>query len=400
LLQAASHRGLRRLIGRKQVLWSSGSHLDLLAELMSFSPLRRHVAVLAMLWGGGGCRSDVDVDDDVMEMTCPSGRGLASLDSGIEMEPGTLVADPLMPFPDSLLDVGIYPLAPDLSVVPERVVPYAPVWPLWSNGSDKHRYMVLPEGETIDTSEPGAWTFPPGALLFKTFLYDDGFEGCPRPVETRIMRKSPEGRWDYAVYGWDPAGEHAERLDIAEPIPIAVTGPTGAFEHHVPARIECRACHESSIGESLGLERLQLSAALGEATTHQLEDFEARGLLSHAVTAERIEHADETTFEVLGMFHGNCVHCHNGSDGPSSSFDLRHEVALANTIGRETESSASAAGIRIVPGRPEESILFLAVSGEHDDPEIKPMPPTGVDVRDEASIELLRELILGLQEDG
>jgi hypothetical protein len=43
-------------------------------------------------------------------------------------------------------------------------------------------------------------------------------------------------------------------------------------------------------------------------------------------------------------------------------------------------------------------MLFLAISGEHDDPEIKDMPPVGVDVRDTASIETLRSFIGGLPE--
>jgi hypothetical protein len=49
-----------------------------------------------------------------------------------------------------------------------------------------------------------------------------------------------------------------------------------------------------------------------------------------------------------------------------------------------------------VPGSPETSILFLAFSGETDDPEVSAMPPMGVDVRDQAAIELLRAFILEL----
>jgi hypothetical protein len=389
------------------------------------SSAHRFLAALLVVSGSNGCRGDADVvaDDDIGDAStsssgssdggthsesgsesddgepagCPSGPGPAGIGS-IAVEPGTLVDDPFMSFPGELAEVGIYPHAPDLSVVPEGALLYEPAWPLWSNGSDKHRYLILPAGTSIDTTDPAAWTFPPGALLFKTFLYDDGVQGCPRPVETRVMRKTLEGGWDYAVYGWDLAGEQAERLDIAEPNPIPVMGEQGAFEHHVPARIECRACHESARGEALGVERLQLSASLGDAATMQLEDLEEHGAFEQSVEAEMIVHADEDTRNVLGMFHGNCVHCHNGSGGPSSSFDLRHDVALANTIGQETESSASAAGIRIVPGSPEQSILFQAFSGETDDPEVKSMPPMGVDVRDAASIELLRRFISDLEE--
>jgi hypothetical protein len=330
-------------------------------------------------------------------MGCPSGPAPVTRTGAVE--PGTLVADPLAPFPADLSDVGIYPDAPDLSVVPDVAIHYVPAWPLWSNGSGKHRYLVLPPDATIDASDPPAWVLPTGALMFKTFLFDDGVDGCPRPVETRVMRKASDGTWDYAVYGWDKAGVTGQRLDIGDRVPIEVTGDEGPFVHHVPARIECRACHESSWGDALGVERLQLSTPLGEASQPQLDAWWERGLLSDPVSSQIIEHDDEATRQVLGMFAGNCVHCHNGSGGPSSSFDLRHDVALANTIDQPTESSASASGIRIVSGTPEQSILFLAFSGETNDPEVEPMPPVGVDVRDAAAVELLRAFISAL-EDG
>ena len=58
-------------------------------------------------------------------------------------------------------------------------------------------------------------------------------------------------------------------------------------------------------------------------------------------------------------------------------------------------SSASADGIRIVPGSPDESVLFAAVAGSGDI-ETKDMPPVGVALRDAAAIELLREWIVAL----
>ena len=107
-----------------------------------------------------------------------------------------------------------------------------------------------------------------------------------------------------------------------------------------------------------------------------------------------IEHADDTTRRVLGWLHGDCVHCHNGLDGPSSSFDLRADVALQNLVGVESDDSASAGGIRVVPGDPDTSLMFLAIAGQGDD--VKAMPPVGVDVRDAAAVDLVRTWIEGL----
>ncbi len=342
--------------------------------------------------GNSGSESTTDTGEPA---GCPSGEGPAirSTPAGDD----TLVHNPLDDWPDTLQGVGLYPDAPSLSVVADVAVHYAPAWPLWSNGSAKHRYLVVPQGAVVDSSDPDGFVAPVGTLAFKTFIYDDGVRGCARPVETRVMRKTEDGTWDYAVYGWDPEGQTADLLDIAAPVPIDVVGADGAFEHNVPARIECRACHESALDELLGFSRLQLSEPLADGRQDQLAALQASGVLSTAVAPQLIEHPDPTTRDVLGLFAGNCVHCHNGSLGPSSSFDLRPDVALANTIDQPTQSSASASGIRIVAGSPQTSILFLAFSGETDDPEVSAMPPMGVDVRDAAAIEVLRTFILELE---
>lgn len=218
-----------------------------------------------------------------------------------------------------------------------------------------------------------------------------------RPVETRVLRKAEDDTWDYAAYRWDSRGEGATLLPGNASTPIEVMGDDGPFQHHVPAKVECRTCHESSPHRVLGFETLQLSAPLPGEDAMQLATLGDQAIFSDPVKPRLVEHPDPLTVEVLGLFQGNCVHCHNGSGGPSSSFDLRPEVALANTIGQPTEGSGSASGIRIVPGDPAASVLFQAFSGETNDPEVKLMPPLGVDVRDAASIELLRSFIFALE---
>ncbi len=310
----------------------------------------------------------------------------------LEAPEGSLLREPLQALPERFSEVGLYPVAPDFSV-PAQAVPYEPVWPLWSNGSAKRRYIVIPKGETIDTRVT-PWVFPAGTLLFKTFLYtDDSFSDGLRPIETRLMRLDTEGTWDYATYRWNGDGSEATLVDPAAPDPVPVSTEGEEFVHTIPAKLECRTCHESREGEVLGFEALQLG--------DQLDVLGGKDLFAETpATAAPIDHDDPVTRELLGRFYGDCVHCHNGGDGPSSSFDLRPDVALENTIGVMTASSASAFGIRIVPGDPAASILFQSYSGETSDSEVKLMPPVGVDVRDDASIELLRGWILNLNEDS
>jgi hypothetical protein len=101
------------------------------------------------------------------------------------------------------------------------------------------------------------------------------------------------------------------------------------------------------------------------------------------------------TTSVLGYFAGNCVHCHNGTNGAASSFDLRPDVALSNVIDQPTASSATADGIRVFPGKPADSILYLGVKGGTE-LEVKDMPPLGVALRDEGAVQLLNDWITAL----
>ncbi len=313
--------------------------------------------------------------------------------------PGSLLAEPFGPLPERLSETGLYPAAPDLEPQPSVALAYAPAWPLWSSGSVKERFIVLPRGETIDNRSADAWRMPSGTLLFKTFSYIDP-QGDTRPVETRLMRSDADGGWEYAVYRWTPEGDDALLLEIDRPTEAAVPYDP-AQPHTIPAKLECRQCHEASADPVLGLSEVQLAAAITEDGSTMLERLVEAGALAEPPSASPvvIDHDDPSTLEILGWFHGNCVHCHNGGDAENASFSLAATVALDNTIGQPTQSSASGSGIRIVPGDPASSVLFASVSGQSDDPELEDMPPVGIDRRDTAAIERLREFIETL-EDG
>jgi len=265
-------------------------------------------------------------------------------------EPAGFLDEPLGPWPQLLSEIDFE----------ERGESYEPAWPLWSNGSSKDRWLVLPPGEQVDRTSPDRWLFPEGTILFKTFSFD-------RPVETRALRLTEEG-WDYAAWLWRPDGSDAELLEGSFATPIE------GYEHTVPATFECRSCHEVAPSAVLGYSAVQLDP-------------------EHAIDA-----VDAQDRAVLGFFEGNCVHCHSAASTLEDNLlDLRWQHAFDEIVGQPVQGSGQLPGIRVVPGQPEQSILFLAVSLELDDPELKPMPPVGVEVLDEAAIEELRAWILSLE---
>lgn len=280
----------------------------------------------------------------------------------------TLLDEPLSELPAKLSAVGVYPRLPALELA-SRAQAYEPQYPLWSDGGDKQRSLVLPEGESIDDSDPSAYVFPVGTLIFKTFSFrTPNSPDTAVPVETRLLRLNDDG-WQLAAYAWDDTVKDAALLDLKRSQTREILNDDDAVvEHSIPSRLECRQCHESALSEVLGINALQKTKLAG--------------------------HGPLTT-EVLGYLVGNCIHCHNGSNGAASSFDLRPDDALQNLIDRPTESSATADGIRVVPGKPEESVMFLGVQGSNDS-EVKEMPPLGVALRDAGAVTMLKDWITAL----
>jgi glucose/arabinose dehydrogenase len=324
-------------------------------------------------------------------------RTALSADAFTPQKPdGPLVDKPLAPFPTSLSDTGIF--ADDALREPiERAIRFEPTLPLWSNGSHKERWLLLPKGKKVDNSARDAWDYPVGTLFFKTFSYEGA---TPERIETRVIRRTETG-YDYQVYSWLEDGSDAKLEPLANKVPVDVTLADGEkIKHTIPSGFDCRTCHESNDTVIIGFDELRLNGPRSGESGSQLRELAGAGVFAESMPSEpdTVAHDDEQTREVLGYLHGNCAHCHNRSDRTMSVLSLEHDDAFDNIVAVPTQGSGQAHGIRVDPGSPETSVLFLAMSGEGDDPELKAMPPVGVDVRDADAVELVRDWIEALPE--
>ena len=84
------------------------------------------------------------------------------------------------------------------------VLPYDLINPLFSDYSDKKRFIWMPQDQTayyIDDSE--VFNFPVGAILIKNFSYNGvAPSNETKNIETRLMIKKNEG-WIFANYVWN-----------------------------------------------------------------------------------------------------------------------------------------------------------------------------------------------------
>src|SRR5688572_24193543 len=60
---------------------------------------------------------------------------------------------------------------------------FQPRYVLWSDGADKRRWIRLPAGKSIDTSDLDHWKFPVGTQFYKEF------SAGGKRLETRLIEK-------------------------------------------------------------------------------------------------------------------------------------------------------------------------------------------------------------------
>jgi hypothetical protein len=257
-------------------------------------------------------------------------------------------------FPTTLTDTGCYDDVAKHEVM-AAALPYELNTALWSDGAVKHRFIVLPDGETITAAETGAWKMPVGTIIIKEFWYEK-VQGDPTsafPMETRFLVKRCEDDGGCAAplegysYRWNDAGTEATLLTDVEAPPgtgLIVKWPVtsggdpddaAVHSHTYPSRAQCVRCHDDSVGRFLGLQTPQLNrpAAFAQGVDNQLRTFDAIGVFDKPLSAGgadakgRLPSSHDPAYSLeeraLSYFHSNCAHCHN-PQGERPTIDFRY----------------------------------------------------------------------------
>src|ERR1019366_5145150 len=69
-------------------------------------------------------------------------------------------------------------------------------------GGDKTRWIYLPPGQKIDTTDMDEWTFPVGTKIFKEFSLPQGDASPGTRIETRLLWKHAPKTWYRTTYAW------------------------------------------------------------------------------------------------------------------------------------------------------------------------------------------------------
>lgn len=311
--------------------------------------------------------------------------------------------------PATLAETGLYADF-DARIIANGILSFEPQYPLWSDGAEKSRWVLIPPGAVIDASDPDSWHFPAGTKFWKEFRFG-------RRVETRYIEYVGGTDWIFAAYVWKEDGSEAT---LAPQRGIrGVAEIADGVRHDIPGYYDCLSCHEGQPNRILGFSALQLSPDRDPLAPHarrpsvqdvDLSDLVRRGLiigLPHNLLdlPPRIEAVSPRARAALGYLHANCGTCHN-LRGPLASlgFSLEAPISVKDGCARSGAGTTAVGRAslfhpatlttpdpeRIAPGQPTASVLIARMSSREPSTQ---MPPLGTHLVDRDGLAIVNAWI-------
>jgi hypothetical protein len=198
--------------------------------------------------------------------------------------------------PVALSCTGLYAVWANLTVAPD-VRAYTPGATMWVDGADSSRWIWLPPGATVDTTDPNNWQFPVGTKLWQELRL------LGLRIETRFLWKEAPGLWFRTTFAWTEDQSAAPALALGQP-------NARGLPYEIPAVSVCEKCHDGAGDFVLGFEAVSLAMPMSSGLN--LQALEQANLLSKPPNAMPVVPGDPTTAAALGFLHANCgTSCHN-----------------------------------------------------------------------------------------
>ena len=129
----------------------------------------------------------------------------------------------------------------------EGVHPYSLVSPLFSDQTDKLRFVYVPEGQKLGYVKDKVFIFPVGSTLIKTFAYLNMNGPLEQQLlETRLLINTNTG-WKAISYVWNEEQTDAKRAIAGATIPTSFLNSQGelvAVRYRAPNQNQCKECHQ------------------------------------------------------------------------------------------------------------------------------------------------------------
>src|SRR5579883_2841993 len=220
--------------------------------------------------------------------------------------------------PVALACTNLYSDWTQLTLAPD-VHAYQPGATMWADGADSSRWIWLPPGTKIDTTDLNEWAFPVGTKIWQEFRL------LGKRIETRFLWKQATGLWFRTTFAW------TDDESAAPAITAGVPNARG-LPYEIPSVGQCAQCHGGENDFVLGFEIVGLS--MPQSSGLNLQALEQQGLLSKPPAVNpTLPSTDPTTTGALGFLHANCgTSCHNsGPDAAAGIYGLFLKLTVDQT---------------------------------------------------------------------
>ncbi len=225
------------------------------------------------------------------------------------------------------------------------VVAYDPGLTLWADGATVARYILLPSGQKIDTTDMNEWTFPVGTKVWQEFSLSG------TRVETRWYWKRGPGDWVRGPYVWSADGVSSAQYTTTGVVNV------GGSSYDVPPVADCDTCHVGRIDRLLGVEAVSLAQT--SATGVTIATLTAASQLTVVPPAGSLVIPDDGTglaAPALAWLHSNCgTSCHSASPSANAAYTgllLRLDVSQGDaglSLGDVYDTNTYVTSVNITP---------------------------------------------------
>ena len=288
----------------------------------------------------------------------------------------------------------------------EGVHPYSLVSPLFSDQTDKLRFVYVPEGQKLGYVKDKVFIFPVGSTLIKTFAYLNMSGPLEQQLlETRLLINTNTG-WKAISYVWNEEQTDAKRAIAGATIPTSFLNSQGellAVRYRAPNQNQCKECHQvnkvmTPIGPKARNMNKDLNYQSGEM--NQLLYWAALGWIDQKLDSISISSYTDVNASLDNRARAyldiNCGHCHipgGSADTTGLYLNLIEKNQEKLGIFKKPVAAGRASGnlkYSIVPGHADDSIMLFRMKSL--DPGIM-MPESGRALADDAGIKLIKDWI-------
>lgn len=300
------------------------------------------------------------------------------------------------------------------------LVPYNLNTELFSDYTNKRRFVYLPPGTKAKYDANASFEFPVGTVIIKNFAYPYDMRAPhagERLLEARLLIRRADG-WIGLPYVWNAEETEARLRVLGTPLrvtAIQADGQAATYDYNVPNANQCKECHREvlKITGPIGTKARHLNKTFPYDTgeENQLVHWTRVGILEGAPAdptlaprAAVLEDPQSGTIEQRARTYldVNCAHCHNPL-GAARTTGLFLGIGETEPLKLGICKSPVAAGrgtggfrYDIEPGKPDQSILLFRMISL--DPGVA-MPELGRRRVHQEAVEVIRQWIASLPGD-